>query len=139
MMNKCTDENRQKRSPNNKRLPNILKMDEPTQIWHIRSICSDCLFASAFKNPLPWPVRKEKLKRYSRRLTSRGLHMTSPASNIMRPGMKYTKTPYSNHVASKQGANYHLISLHHELFSRAVAEGTKDLRYPPRRHPAPPS
>lgn len=31
------------------------------------------------------------------------------------------------------------ISLHHEWFNRAVAEGTKDLRSPQRRHPAPPS
>lgn len=103
-------------------------MDETTQIWHVQSICSDCLFASPLKNSLPWPIRKEKLKKHSRRLTSRGLHMTLPASNIMRPATKYTKTPYSNYVASKQGANYHLISLHHGLFNRAVAEGMKDLR-----------
>lgn len=33
------------------------------------------------KKSLPWPVRKEKLKKnHGRRLTSRGLHMTSPAS-----------------------------------------------------------
>lgn len=87
------------------------------------------------KKSLPWPVRKEKLKK----TTADVWRPEGSTWHRRLPGTKHTKTPYSNHVASKQGANYHLISLHHELFSRAVAAGTKDLRSPQRRHPAPPS
>ncbi len=47
--------------------------------------------------------------------------------NSMKPKTKYKKTPYSNHIASKQDICKHLISCHHHLFKTAILEGTKGL------------